>query len=183
MHFAKNKARAPSVDATHNNIITCPLPGGQPSVQNYGQNGYADNNAPPTSYQGTVFTPPQNQSLIPTMTQQQQIGGNVGHQPTFQTQLQQTQFNTMQPQSFGVPPSTLVDQTAATARIASPEPPKAKAPIPEEYVYLQTVFNELKTQCSNTATNPVSLMCSYSIHMTHHHHHIHTLMLIAHHRY
>lgn len=80
----------------------------------------------------------------------QQIGANVGHQPTFQTQ-----FNTMQPQSFGLPQSTMGEQPAPTARIASPEPPKVKAPIPEEYVYLQTVLNELKTQCSNTATNPV----------------------------
>lgn len=150
------KTRTPSVDATHNNVITCPLPGGQPSHQTYGQNGYADHNAPPTSYQGTVFTPQQNAPLMQTAMAPQPIGGNVGHQPPFQTQLSQTQFNTMQPQSFGVPPSTLADQTATAARIASPEPPKAKAPIPEEYVYLQTVFNELKTQCINTATNPVS---------------------------
>lgn len=151
------KARASSVDASHNNVITCPLSGGQPSAQNYGQNGYADYNAPPTSYQGTVFTPPQNPSIIPTMAPQQIGGLNAGHQPTFQTQLpSQPQFNTMQSQSYGGPPSSLPDQTAANVtRIASPEP-KAKAPIPEEYVYLQTVFNELKTQCINTATNPVS---------------------------
>lgn len=148
MHFDQ-KTRVPSVDGTHNNVITCPLPGGQPSVQSYGQNGYADN-APPTSYQGTVFTPQQNPSLMPTLAPQQ---------PTFQTQLPQAtmpQFSTMQSQSFGVPASAQVDQIAAAARIASPDPPKAKAPIPEEYVYLQTVFNELKTQCFNTATNPVS---------------------------
>lgn len=38
----------------------------------------------------------------------------------------------------------------------TPEPPKPKQPLPEEYVYLQTVFNELRIQCINTASNPVS---------------------------
>lgn len=37
----------------------------------------------------------------------------------------------------------------------TPEPIKQKAPLPEEYMYLQTVFNELRNQCGNTATNPV----------------------------
>lgn len=154
MLFPAQKTRAPSIDATHNNVITCPLSGGQPATQNFGQNGYTEQHAPPTSYQGTVFTPQQNPTHIPSMAQQQ-IGGPAGNQPTFQTQLPQAQFNTMPTQSFGQqPPSTMADQT--TTRVATPELPKAKAPIPEEYVYLQTVLNELKIQCINTATNPVS---------------------------
>lgn len=161
MRSPTQKTRAPSVDATHGNVITCPLSGGQPAVQNYGQNGYADQHAPPTSYQGTVFTPQQNPSLIPSMAQQQ-VGGHAGNQPTFQTQLPQAQFNTMPTQSFGLPPSSMADQT--TTRIATPELPKAKAPIPEEYVYLQTVLNELKIQCINTATNPVRCIFDRSQH-------------------
>lgn len=39
----------------------------------------------------------------------------------------------------------------------TPEPVKQKPPLPEEYMYLQTVFNELRNQCINTATNPVCL--------------------------
>lgn len=33
---------------------------------------------------------------------------------------------------------------------------KEKAPLPEEFIYLQTVLEELKTQCISRATNPVS---------------------------
>jgi len=36
------------------------------------------------------------------------------------------------------------------------EPPKPKGPIPEEHMYLQTVFEELRNRCACTATNPVS---------------------------
>ncbi|XP_058054599.1 protein transport protein Sec31A [Anopheles bellator] len=35
-----------------------------------------------------------------------------------------------------------------------PEPPKAKAPLPEQYVFMQTVFEELKRQCVEAAGNP-----------------------------
>lgn len=33
---------------------------------------------------------------------------------------------------------------------------KEKPPLPEEFIYLQTVLEELKTQCITRATNPVS---------------------------
>lgn len=33
---------------------------------------------------------------------------------------------------------------------------KEKPPLPEEFIYLQTVLEELKSQCINRATNPVS---------------------------
>jgi hypothetical protein len=42
----------------------------------------------------------------------------------------------------------------APAKVA--EPPKPKGPIPEEHMYLQTVFEELRNRCAYTATNPVS---------------------------
>jgi protein transport protein SEC31 len=42
----------------------------------------------------------------------------------------------------------------APAKVA--EPPKPKGPIPEEHMYLQTVFEELRNRCACTATNPVS---------------------------
>lgn len=47
------------------------------------------------------------------------------------------------------PPST---GPVATAKAV--EPPKPKGPIPEEHMYLQTVFDELRSRCYNTATNP-----------------------------
>jgi len=52
-----------------------------------------------------------------------------------------------QPQQQYVPPVT-------PAKVA--EPPKQKGPIPEEHMYLQTVFEELRNRCACTATNPVS---------------------------
>lgn len=40
---------------------------------------------------------------------------------------------------------------------------REKPPLPEEYIYLQTVLEELKTQCINRATNPVSSNISMKI--------------------
>uniref|UniRef100_A0A182PKW7 Protein transport protein Sec31A n=1 Tax=Anopheles epiroticus TaxID=199890 RepID=A0A182PKW7_9DIPT len=37
---------------------------------------------------------------------------------------------------------------------AAPEPPKQKPPLPEQYVFMQTVFEELKKQCVASAGNP-----------------------------
>lgn len=34
---------------------------------------------------------------------------------------------------------------------------KPKGPVPEEHMYLQTVFEELRNQCTCAANNPVSL--------------------------
>uniref|UniRef100_A0AAG5DHX5 Protein transport protein Sec31A n=1 Tax=Anopheles atroparvus TaxID=41427 RepID=A0AAG5DHX5_ANOAO len=36
----------------------------------------------------------------------------------------------------------------------APEPPKQKPPLPEQYVFMQTVFEELKKQCVASAGNP-----------------------------
>lgn len=43
------------------------------------------------------------------------------------------------------------------------ETQKQKPPLPEEFIYLQTVFDELKTQCSIKATNPVSLSINHTL--------------------
>lgn len=50
-----------------------------------------------------------------------------------------------QPQQQFVPP-------VISAKVA--EPSKPKGPIPEEHMYLQTVFEELRNRCACTATNP-----------------------------
>ena len=42
---------------------------------------------------------------------------------------------------------------------------KEKPPLPEEFIYLQTVLEELKTQCINRATNPVSLELVFFCHI------------------
>ncbi|KAK7872942.1 hypothetical protein R5R35_004256 [Gryllus longicercus] len=38
--------------------------------------------------------------------------------------------------------------------VVKAEPAKPKGPVPEEHMYLQTVFNELRDRCMNAATNP-----------------------------
>lgn len=88
------------------------------------------------------FQPPQQQQQPQQyQPQQQQI-----YQPV---QPQQQQFNNNHSSYMaGAPQQTL--QTAAAARQPTPEPPRAKQPLPEEYVYMQTVFNELRQQCSTT---------------------------------
>lgn len=37
------------------------------------------------------------------------------------------------------------------------EVPRAKPPLPEEFIHFQTVFEELKSHCINKANNPVNL--------------------------
>lgn len=65
---------------------------------------------------------------------------NYNNFQTFAGQQQQVQPQ----QTMSPPPQAVV------------EPPKQKLPLPEEFIYLQTVFEELKSQCSNAAKNPVS---------------------------
>lgn len=85
---------------------------------------------------------------VPTMAQSnfvvnQAFPSQVQFQPNFQQQQQQQSGVTSAP-----PP----------VQVAAPlEPPKQKAPLPEEFIYLQTVFDELRRLCIDAATNPVSL--------------------------
>lgn len=74
---------------------------------------------------------------------------------------QPQQYN--QPQQYGQPqpvhsqfnPPSEILPPVQSARIAEPEKPKR--PIPEEHVHLQTVLEEVKTQCYNNAKNPVMM--------------------------
>lgn len=127
---------------TNANIITHPLYGVDP---NQNQNGYGDpstgqyaTSPPNATYQGSFMTP-----QLPQQQPPNQLPPS-GYQ---QTQTFQTQLPSAQPQQFTQPP-----QQAPTP---APEPVKPKPPLPEEYMYLQTVLNELRTQCSNATNNPV----------------------------
>ncbi|XP_058828807.1 protein transport protein Sec31A isoform X2 [Topomyia yanbarensis] len=116
--------------------ITSPIPGGfvtQP------QNGYPDTNS---NYMSA--TP--GQPLHPN-------SGAVNYQ-NFQQNLpyQQQPFQQQAPQSTNTNVNFM--QKPASDVPTIPEPPKQKPPIPEEYVYLQTVFEELKKQCIAAAGNP-----------------------------
>lgn len=62
---------------------------------------------------------------------------------------------------FNQPPSQPQPQSVAQPPVAptvtkAPEPPQPKPPIPEEHVYLQTVFEELRNKCTCAANNPQS---------------------------
>lgn len=64
------------------------------------------------------------------------------------------------PQTQHTPLQAQPQPQAPPAAAPTPEPVKQKLPIPEEYMYMQTVFNELRVQCINSAVNPVRF--SYS---------------------
>lgn len=66
---------------------------------------------------------------------------------------------------------TNIEQVAPTSRIPSMspapavmakvvEPPPPKPPLPEEHMYLQTVFEELRNRCTCAANNPVCISFS-----------------------
>lgn len=66
-------------------------------------------------------------------------GQQIPHEPQINYQNFRT-ANVPQQQQQQPPPQPIV---------------KEKAPLPEQFIYLQTVFEELKTQCVQTAANPV----------------------------
>lgn len=103
--------------------------------------------------------------LNPTNGYHQQQDYNVAPVPAYNQAYQQQQQQPLQPQqppaanfmhpTFHPQPVAPATNQPAVVR-QTPEPPKPKAPLPEEFVYLQTVLEELRTQCIQTATNPVN---------------------------
>uniref|UniRef100_A0A1L8DVY5 Protein transport protein Sec31A n=1 Tax=Nyssomyia neivai TaxID=330878 RepID=A0A1L8DVY5_9DIPT len=124
--------------------ITHPLYPVDPGYAAQPQNGYQQ-------FDGNFGAPPmQSQQMQPQQMQPQQMpqqafnyGAPQGNQfpPQFPGQMS---FQQGHPQQAPTPPQ----------KVPTPEPPKPKAPIPEDQIYLQTVFNELRTQCCNAAANP-----------------------------
>lgn len=120
-----------------------------PQQQGYGMAAPPSMGAP---IPGTVPSVPV-PGLVP---QQQQFGQYMP--PQQQHHQQQQQPGQFQPQQLNYmnPPASMGNtQNPTPEPAAAPMPPQPKAPLPEEYVYLQTVFNELRQQCSNAAHNPV----------------------------
>jgi hypothetical protein len=138
----------PKVDPVQSAPISHPLFGQAPQQPQQPTNGYQD-----LGYNGQQYTPQppmggpldygQQQQQMNTQVppqQQQQYAGQINYQNFRQHIPTQQQA----PQMQQAPPQKVV------------EPPKPKMPLPEEYVYMQTVFDELKKQCINAAGNPVS---------------------------
>lgn len=84
------------------------------------------------------------------------MGGNTGGYGMQQQNPYQApnvyQPQMMQPQMVN-PPEQLAP--APQFSRSKPEPPPPKAPIPEEHVILQTVFDDLRNRCYQAASNPV----------------------------
>ncbi|XP_058118921.1 protein transport protein Sec31A [Anopheles ziemanni] len=154
--------------------ITSPLPAGlAPS------NGYPD---PNSNYMqpggGGQYMQPQ----VPSMYNPSMSGG--GPQPSMPPAPMSANANTINYQNFqqtapgAAPPSAAPGQLGGphgsvfypgqgqqqdggsyvqqqnAYQPPAPEPPKQKPPLPEQYVFMQTVFEELKKQCVASAGNP-----------------------------
>jgi protein transport protein SEC31 len=75
------------------------------------------------------------------------------YQPQQQAPMQQPQVNYQNFQTFPVQQQQPQQTMSPPPPVQSP--PKQKMPLPEEFIYLQTVLEELKTQCIAAAGNPV----------------------------
>ncbi|XP_062716424.1 protein transport protein Sec31A isoform X2 [Aedes albopictus] len=142
--------------------ITAPLPGGFPTQP---QNGYPDPNSNymPGQYLPTATPgmPPQqptifNPAMAGTQPHQQTTTGALNYQNFQQNLPYQQQQQQQQQQQPGANFNANFQQRTIPqpAPPTVPEPPKQKPPLPEEYIYLQTVFEELKKSCIAAAANP-----------------------------
>ncbi|KAL7047018.1 hypothetical protein ACKWTF_002766 [Chironomus riparius] len=119
-----------------NNMIN-PL---MPAQNQYEQQSYGTAQ-PPTQMQPTAPMSVMNPTNFyqPQQQQQQQMPDNSNNMINYQN------FNSFvgAPQQQEMPVQPTVQEVV-----------KEKPPLPEEFIYLQTVLEELKTQCINRATNP-----------------------------
>ncbi|XP_058457782.1 protein transport protein Sec31A isoform X2 [Malaya genurostris] len=152
----------PKVENAQVAPITSPIPGGFVPQQ---QNGFPDPNSNYMSGQylqtGAVpgMTPQQPAIFNPAAPNQlqQQTPGAINYQGfqqnlPFQQQQQQPSNQIQQPVNNNINANLMQQPLSATPTV--PELPKQKPPIPEEYIYLQKVFEELKKQCIAAAGNP-----------------------------
>ncbi|XP_055596249.1 protein transport protein Sec31A isoform X2 [Uranotaenia lowii] len=143
--------------------ITAPLPPG--AFPGTPQNGYPDPNSNYMAGQYAPGMPPAQPAIFnPTAAsgppQQQQMPGAINYQ-NFQQNLpyQQPPHQQFPPQQQQtMTPGFNANYQQQAPVVASqppvPEPPKQKPPLPEQYIYLQTVFEELKKSCISAAGNP-----------------------------
>ncbi|KAH8277557.1 hypothetical protein KR018_000691 [Drosophila ironensis] len=131
-----------------------------PVDPNQNQNGYMDpnqyQNAPPSGGALNTYYSPAAFNNNAQQLQQQQ--------PYFQPQQQS--LNVQQPGNLsqGAPMQQnwqggqqtigYTEQPAPIQQQRVPEPPKEKPPLPEEYIYLQTVLEELKNRCLSATNDP-----------------------------
>ncbi|XP_055372912.1 protein transport protein Sec31A isoform X2 [Condylostylus longicornis] len=118
------------------------------------QNGYMDPNIQQNS--NTAFSniqpPPLAGSQIynPNPVQPQQY---LDNQSNFRPNINQMNFKTQAISQGFQQQSQALSQQNLQQMQTKQEPPKQKAPLPEEYIYMQTVLEELKNQCMNVAAD------------------------------
>ncbi|EDV98408.1 protein transport protein Sec31A [Drosophila grimshawi] len=138
----------PRPSAEPSAAILHPLYGVDP---NQNPNSYMDPNqyqsVPPVAA-ASYYNPAANNNPQGFPQQQQQMN--------FQQQQQQQQPQQYWPGQQQQPQQTFgyTEQPATIQEQRKPEPPKEKPPLPEEYIYLQTVLEELKNQCLSSTNDP-----------------------------
>uniref|UniRef100_A0A6P4F7X3 Protein transport protein Sec31A n=1 Tax=Drosophila rhopaloa TaxID=1041015 RepID=A0A6P4F7X3_DRORH len=127
-----------------------------PVDPNQNQNGYVDpaqyqNATPPGGAHNAYYNPtafnnnPQQQHQQSYLQPQQQLQqSGIPNQGGPQHQNWQGQQQTI----------GYTEQPAPIQQQRQPEPPKEKPPLPEEYIYLQTVLEELKNRCLSATNDP-----------------------------
>lgn len=123
----------PQVPPATNNILTP----GMPLQNQYNQNYMVPQATVSPYYQSSP--------------QQQQGVGNEMQDPS-NNAINYSNFNNF----AGAQPQVQQQQQTPQPSVSVAQEIVEKPPLPEEYIYLQTVLEELKTQCINRATNPVS---------------------------
>jgi len=116
-----------------------------------GQNQYDQ------SYGTAAQSPSQMQSTAPMSI----MNPTNFYQPQQQQQQMQDNSNMINYQNFNSfvgAPQQQQQKQEMPVQPAIQEVVNEKSPLPEEFIYLQTVLEELKTQCINRATNPVRLI-------------------------
>uniref|UniRef100_A0A182MII7 Protein transport protein Sec31A n=1 Tax=Anopheles culicifacies TaxID=139723 RepID=A0A182MII7_9DIPT len=151
----------PKVEPNVMTPITSPLPAGlAPS------NGYPDPNSnymqgntgqqpymtpQPTMYNPSMGGPAPNAAGLPP---QSNTINYQNFQQTLPSAYQQTGPAPGQGGMYYPGQQTMEAAQPAAMQPPAPEPPKQKPPLPEQYVFMQTVFEELKKQCVASAGNP-----------------------------
>lgn len=107
---------------------------------------------------GGQFAPAQQQMMQPQMTQPPMNSPTQGayyqQQPNQPIAPQTVNYQNFQ--NYGVQQQQQQPNQTISPPPPVHEPPKPKAPLPEEFIYMQTVLDELKVQCISAAGNPVS---------------------------
>ncbi|XP_017133259.1 protein transport protein Sec31A isoform X2 [Drosophila elegans] len=127
-----------------------------PVDPNQNQNGYVDpaqyQNAPPP---GGIPNAYYNPAAFNNNPQQQPQQSYLQPQQQFQQSGLSNQGGPQQ-QNWQGQQQTIgyTEQPAPIQQQRQPEPPKEKPPLPEEYIYLQTVLEELKNRCLSATNDP-----------------------------